>query len=112
MSPQLKYPNSLYPVIGAKQLLKELVGADDWVLAEPEPQIIVLELGDSSVNIGVRPYVKTEDIVNVKSDIMEKVKKRFDEAGISIPFPQRDIHIRQSNGQRKEENVEVQLFSD
>jgi small conductance mechanosensitive channel len=91
----------------AKQLLEELVRADERILAEPEPQIVLLGLGESSVNIGVRPFVKTTDIILVQSDIMEKAKKRFDEAGISIPFPQRDIHILQQNGQSEVENVEA-----
>jgi small conductance mechanosensitive channel len=91
----------------ARQLLEELVAADERILAEPEPQIVLLELGESSVNIGVRPFVKTTDIIIVQSDIMEKAKKRFEEAGISIPYPQTDIHIRHSNGQSEVENVEA-----
>ena len=85
----------------AKGILEELVSADERILAEPGPQIAVLELGDSSVNIGVRPFAKTEDAWNVKFDMMEKVKQRFDEAGISIPFPQRDVHVIQSNGSQE-----------
>lgn len=83
----------------AKQLIEELVAADERILSEPPQQIAVLELGDSSVNIGVRPFVKTEDYLNVQFDLIEKVKLRFDEARITIPYPQRDIHITQSNGQ-------------
>ncbi len=82
----------------AKQLIEELVVADERILTDPQPQIAVLELGDSSVNIGVRPFVKTEDYLNVRFDMIEKVKLRFDEAGITIPYPQRDVHISQSNG--------------
>jgi small conductance mechanosensitive channel len=51
------------------------------------------ELGDSSVNFIVRPWVKTDDYWDTYWDITKAVKKRFDEEGISIPYPQRDIHI-------------------
>jgi small conductance mechanosensitive channel len=85
----------------ARQILEELVSADERILSEPEPQVVVLELGDSSVNIGVRPFARTQDAWNVKFDMMEKVKNRFDEAGISIPFPQRDIHVFESNGSQQ-----------
>jgi small conductance mechanosensitive channel len=83
----------------AKQILEELVTADGRILTEPETQIAVVELGDSSVNIAVRSFVKLADYWNVPTDMTEKVKLRFDEAGISIPYPQRDVHIIQSNGQ-------------
>jgi small conductance mechanosensitive channel len=85
----------------AREILEELVSADERILSEPESQIVVLELGDSSVNIGVRPFARTEDAWNVKFDMMEKVKNRFDEARISIPFPQRDVHVFQSNGSQQ-----------
>jgi small conductance mechanosensitive channel len=65
------------------------------VLAEPAPTVAVLELGNSSVNFAVRPYVKVEDYWGVYFDVTEKVKKTFDEQGVTIPFPQRDVHLRQ-----------------
>ncbi len=57
--------------------------------------VAVLELGDNSVNFAVRPFVKVEDYWNLHFDLTEKVKLRFDEEGISIPFPQRDVHLYQ-----------------
>ena len=63
------------------------------VLKEPEPLIKVHELGDSSVNFICRPWVKTEDYWDVYWDVMRTVKERFDAEGVSIPFPQRDVHI-------------------
>ena len=62
-------------------------------MPEPEPTIGVLELGDSSVNFAVRPWVKTADYWDVYFSVTEQIKLRFDEEGLSIPFPQRDVHI-------------------
>ncbi len=76
----------------AKQMLDEIVNADERVLADPKPVIAVSELADSSVNFVVRPWVKTADYWAVLWDLNETVKLKFDEAGISIPYPQMDIH--------------------
>mgnify|MGYP001815186205 FL=1 len=76
-----------------KEILKEIVNKDERVLSDPEPMIAVAELADSSVNLVVRAWVKTADYWGVKFDATEMIKKRFDEEGIGIPFPQRDIHI-------------------
>lgn len=73
--------------------IKDVISNDQRVLAEPECLIAVGELADSSVNFNVRPWVKTADYWAVKWDITEAIKKRFDKEGISIPFPQRDVHI-------------------
>ncbi len=77
----------------AKKILEDVVGADERVLAEPAPVVTVGELGDSSVNFLVRPWVKAEDYWAVLWDTTETVKLRFDAEGISIPFPQMDIHM-------------------
>ncbi|MFH1701080.1 MAG: mechanosensitive ion channel domain-containing protein [Candidatus Zixiibacteriota bacterium] len=77
----------------AKSILEEIVKADNRILDDPAPQIAVSELGDSSVNFVVRPWVKTADYWDVYFAITEKVKLTFDERGISIPFPQRDVHL-------------------
>jgi small conductance mechanosensitive channel len=77
----------------AKELMNRIVGEDDRVLSDPAPTIAVFELADSSVNFVVRPWVKTENYWNVYFDLTEKIKMAFDEAGISIPFPQRDVHL-------------------
>ena len=78
-----------------KALLEAIVKENALVLDEPAPTIGVLELGDSSVNFAVRPWVATPDYWDVHFQITEEVKQRFDEAGISIPFPQRDVHLVQ-----------------
>jgi len=76
----------------AKQMLDDIVNADERVLADPKPVIAVSELADSSVNFVVRPWVKTADYWAVLWDLTEEVKLKFDEAGISIPYPQMDVH--------------------
>jgi small conductance mechanosensitive channel len=76
--------------------LEELVAADDRILSDPAHKIAVAELADSSVNFVVRPWVKTEDYWGVKFDLTEAIKKRFDQEGISIPFPQQDVHLYQA----------------
>ena len=80
----------------AKQILQEIVTGDERILNDPAPVIAVSELADSSVNIIVRPWVRTEDYWNVYWDMIEAVKLRFDEENITIPFPQRDVHLYQA----------------
>ena len=75
--------------------LKELVDADERILKDPECTIAVSELADSSVNFVLRPWVNAADYWGVKFDLTEAIKKRFDQEGISIPFPQQDVHIHQ-----------------
>jgi len=77
----------------ARQILDEIIAADARVLAEPAPVVTVGELADSSVNFLVRPWVKAEDYWAVLWDTTEAVKLRFDSEGISIPFPQMDVHV-------------------
>lgn len=77
----------------AKQLLEEIIAADERVLADPPPVIALGELADSSVNFLVRPWAKTEDYWRLFWDTTEAVKLKFDEAGITIPYPQMDVHF-------------------
>ena len=77
----------------AERVLAEVVAAHPNVLKEPEPVIRVAELGDSSVNLICRPWVKTPDYWSVYWELTKAVKERFDAEGISIPFPQRDVHL-------------------
>ena len=81
----------------AKQILEQLVSRDDRILHDPAPTIAVSEMADSSVNFVVRPWVKVEDYWGVYFDLTEKIKLTLDENGISIPFPQRDVHMIPSN---------------
>ena len=76
-----------------REVLSEVVAADERVLEDPGVTIAVSELADSSVNFIVRPWVRTSDYWGVYFDLNETIKKRFDEEGISIPFPQQDVHL-------------------
>ena len=76
-----------------KEVLHEILAADPRVLADPAPNIFVQALDDSSVNIAARPWVKPDDYWSLQWDIPERVKLRFDAEGITIPFPQRDVHL-------------------
>jgi small conductance mechanosensitive channel len=76
-----------------RQVLTDLLSADQRILEEPATLIGVVELADSSVNLVVRPWVKTADYWSVYFDLNERIKKRFDVEGITIPFPQRDVHV-------------------
>ena len=80
-----------------RQVISEVLECDPLVLKDPSPTIAVMELGDSSVNFAVRPWTKPENYWSVYFNIHENVKKRLDAAGISIPFPQRDVHLIQNN---------------
>jgi small conductance mechanosensitive channel len=76
-----------------KQLLTDIINQDDRILDEPEPIVALSELADNSINFVVRPWVNSSDYFPVYYSLLEQIKKRFDKEGISIPYPQRDIHI-------------------
>jgi small conductance mechanosensitive channel len=78
-----------------KKVMQEVLAADSRILTHPEPQIAVSELAESSVNFVVRPWVKAQDYWGVYFDTLEGLKKAFDAHGITIPYPQRDIHLYQ-----------------
>lgn len=76
----------------AKEIISRVLRAIDNILDNPEPTIELVELADSSVNIAVRPWVKTEDYWSVYFKVHSRIKDEFDKAGIEIPYPQMDIH--------------------
>lgn len=78
-----------------KQVINQVLEEEPRLLKEPEPLIGILELGDSSVDIAVRPWVQSIDYWPVFFALQEAMKKRFDQEGINIPFPQRDVHLYQ-----------------
>ncbi len=81
-----------------ERILADILDSHDRVLKSPEPMIKLHSLGDSSVNFVVRPWTKTDDYWDVYWDITREVKMRFDREGISIPFPQRDVHLFTEEG--------------
>jgi small conductance mechanosensitive channel len=80
----------------AKGILQAIIDSNSLIINDPEPFIGVIELGDSSVNIVVRVWAKTSDYWSIFFTLQETVKKTFDKEGISIPFPQRDVHLYQT----------------
>jgi small conductance mechanosensitive channel len=81
----------------AEKVLAEIITSHDKVLKDPEPVVRLHELGESSVNFIVRPWAKTDEYWDVYWDVTREVKQRFDKEGISIPFPQRDVHVYQES---------------
>lgn len=88
-----------------RKILEKVLKDDDRVLEEPAPVIGVLRLNDNSVDFAVRPWVKTEDYWSFYFDTHEKVKIEFDKAGITIPFPQRDLHVITGNAIFEDQNT-------
>ncbi|MES9838349.1 MAG: mechanosensitive ion channel domain-containing protein [Candidatus Thiodiazotropha sp.] len=79
----------------ARDLIKQVLDADNTVLKDPKPTIMLLELGESSVDFAVRPWVKSGDYWTTRAALLEAIKTTFDAQGISIPYPQRDLHMIQ-----------------
>ncbi|MFC3549419.1 mechanosensitive ion channel family protein [Lysobacter cavernae] len=77
----------------ARTAVMEIMRADKRILAEPEPDVVVYELADNAVKLGIRCHVSNADHFATKCDLNERIKAAFDQAGISIPYPQRDVHM-------------------
>jgi small conductance mechanosensitive channel len=82
----------------AFEAARRVISADDRILAEPEPDVMVSELADSSVNITIRVWVKSGNYWPVKFDLSRKFKEEFDSSSLVIPFPQQDVHMIQKSG--------------
>ena len=81
----------------ARDLMKGILDNDERVLKDPAYAIFVSELADSSVNFSVRAWVNSSDLLQFKSDLLEKVKYTFDENGVGIPYPQMDVHLSKAD---------------
>jgi len=79
----------------ARAIIEDVIKADERILTDPEPTIMVVELGASSVDFAVRPWVNSGDYWVVRAFLLEEIKTRFDAAGVSIPFPQQDVYIKE-----------------
>jgi len=75
------------------KIAMDVLKKSKYVLKDPTPTVAVAELGDSSVNLLIRPWVKTGDYWKAKWEITQQIKEAFDKEGVSIPFPQRDVHL-------------------
>ncbi len=87
-------------IVKVEKILMEILETNEMVLKNPIPVVRLHELGDSSVNFIVRPWVRTADYWDVHWDVTRAVKMRFDEEGVSIPFPQQDVHLFEEKGER------------
>ena len=76
-----------------KSFLENMLTADDRILTDPEPAVALRDLGESSVDLNVRPWVKNEDYWSVRASLVEQIKLGFDERGFTLPYPQRDVHV-------------------
>ena len=83
----------------ARQVIEQVIAGDERILPDPAPKVAVKELGESSVDFVVRPWVNVPDFWDVCFDLTEKIKVSLDQNGITIPFPQRDIHIKDGQAQ-------------
>ncbi len=81
----------------ARQIIEQVCNRQEKVLQDPELQVFILELADSSVNFAVRPWVKRADYFTVRSDILEQCKLELEAAGCSIPYPQTDVHLHKTD---------------
>ena len=79
----------------ARDIIMAVMEADSRILSDPAPAVAVGELADSSVNLNVRPWVNSGDYWPVRADLLEIIKIKFDEAGISIPYPQQDVYMHE-----------------
>ncbi|WP_261837054.1 mechanosensitive ion channel family protein [Vibrio ishigakensis] len=91
----------------AKKIAMDVLEANDMVLKKPEPNVRVHTLNESSVDLIVRPWVKTDDYWDTYWDVTEEIKRQFDAKGITIPFPQRDVHLNVVNGSAAEITTEL-----
>lgn len=80
-------------IAAARATALEVIHADTRVLAEPSPDVLVYALGDDAVQLGIRCHVHNSDFFVTKCELTERIKVAFDQAGIRIPFPQRDVHL-------------------
>lgn len=80
----------------AKEIAQEVMEKHPMVLKDPAPIVLVKDLAESSINLAVRPWAELPNFFEMRSDVLEQIKNEFDTNGITIPFPQRDIHIKKS----------------
>ncbi|NCC24360.1 MAG: mechanosensitive ion channel [Deltaproteobacteria bacterium] len=81
-------------VAKAKKIVADILAKENRILPDPKPTIVLGELADSSVNLFVRPWVKTSELWAVRWDLLEAIKTEFDRQGITIPYPQQDVHFK------------------
>lgn len=80
----------------AREIIRRVVEGDQRVLADPPLQTVVTDLADSSVNLSVRPWCRTDDYWTLKFELTQRIKEELEKGGCTIPFPQRDVHLYQA----------------
>ena len=96
-------------LLKAKQIITDIVTGHELVLNDPEPIIRVAELGDSSITFNVWPWVNASDLATVRADLIETIKLAFDANGISIPYPQMDVHFNNVDAANESSQVKNEL---
>ncbi|MEP6881439.1 MAG: mechanosensitive ion channel domain-containing protein [Dokdonella sp.] len=91
----------------ARSIAMEIMQSDARVLKDPKPSVFVYELAESSVNLGIRCHVGNADYFATKCELTEAIKKGYDRDGVSIPFPQRDLHIIGSASKQADEPMKL-----
>jgi small conductance mechanosensitive channel len=94
MEIRLSYNNDMDK---AMRVVQEVLEAEELVLKEPEPLVAILRLDENSVIIRARPWAKTSDYWTMNYNVNKRIKERFDEEGLNMPYPQRDVHFLQEN---------------
>ncbi|MEM1451473.1 MAG: mechanosensitive ion channel domain-containing protein [Planctomycetota bacterium] len=89
----------------ARKIIEDILTGNDKIFEDPEPVVRLHELADSSVNFVARPWTKTSDYWDVYWEVTEAVKRELDAAGISIPYPQRQVHVVQADGASPETSI-------
>jgi small conductance mechanosensitive channel len=82
-------------LLQVKNVLTEILLADERILVDPAPSVAVANLADSSINFNVQSWVKREDFAAMRGDLLLQIKQRLDAEGIQIPFPQRDVYLHE-----------------
>ena len=80
-----------------KEILQDILDKEPRILKDPTPTIGLMEMANSSINFAFRAWVKVEDYRDLFFELREQIKIRFDEAGVTIPFPQGDVHLFQES---------------
>ena len=80
-----------------KEILQDILDKEPRILKDPTPKIGLMEMTNSSINFAFRAWVKVEDYRDLFFELREQIKIRFDEAGVTIPFPQSDVHLFQES---------------
>jgi small conductance mechanosensitive channel len=95
----------------ARSTALEVIAADKRVLAEPAADVLVYALAESSVNLGIRCHVRNDDFFATKCELLERIKKSFDAAGLRIPYPQRDVHMYHHLAQGGDGSADLPLLA-